>query len=125
VSNSIGKITNTLTTTDSATCENIQQLVDMGLKLKPDNIKILTNAGKNLAQKCGKYQESISYFDRALKIDINYVPALYNKGVSLEKLGNNDEAQQLFEKAKLLDPTYGGDFILGAPRLSKPLPSPI
>ncbi len=84
MSNSIGKITNTLTPTDSATCENIQQLVDMGLKLNPDNIKILTNAGKNLAQKCGKYQESISYFDRALKIDINYVPALYNKGVSLE-----------------------------------------
>ena len=125
VSNSLNATPGTVTTSDAATCKNIQELVERGLKIKPDDIKILTNAGKNLAQKCGKYQESISYYDRALVIDINYVPALYNKGVSLEKLGNHDEAQQLFEKAKLLDPTYGGEFILSAPRLSKPLPSPI
>ncbi len=68
------------TTTTPATCKNIQQLVDTGLKLKADDVKILTNGGKNLADKCGKYQESIAYFDRALAVDADYVPTLYNKG---------------------------------------------
>jgi tetratricopeptide (TPR) repeat protein len=95
------------------------------LKLKPKDIKILTNGGKNLAEKCGKYQESISYYDKALAVDANYVPALYNKGVSMEKLGDHDEAQQLFDKATELDPSYKGEFIVGQPRLSNPLPSPI
>jgi protein O-GlcNAc transferase len=94
--------TSNSTSKDAATSENIQQLVNRGLKIKPDDVKILTNGGKNLAQKCGKYQESISYYDRALSVDSNYAPALYNKGVSVEKLGNNIEAQQLFEKARKL-----------------------
>jgi len=60
---------------------------------------------------------------------INFIDSLpsyfINKGVSLEELGNHDEAQPLFEKAKQLDPTYQGEFIVGEHRLSKPLPSPI
>ena len=86
---------------------------------------ILTNAGINLAQKCGKYEVSISYYDRALAVNVTYVPALYNKAVSLDKIGNHEEAQGLFDKAKQLDPTYKTDFIVGAPRLAEPLPSPI
>lgn len=125
VSSSLPANSTKATTSDTATCENIQKLVDTALNLKPDDVKILTNAGKNLAQKCGNPEESIPYYDRALKVDANYVPALYNKGVSLEKLGNHEEAQALFDKAKQLDPSYKGDFIVGAPRLAEPLPSPI
>ena len=117
--------TKTTSTTDAATCTSIQQLVERGLKLQPDNIMILTNAGINLAQKCGNYEESITYYDRALVVNASYVPALYNKGVSLDKIGNHEEAQGLFVKAKELDPNYKTDFIVGAPRLAEPLPSPI
>jgi len=113
-----------VTTNNAATCENNYKLVERGLKLQPDNIMILTNAGINLAQKCGKYEESITYYDRALAVNATYVPAMYNKGISLEKLGNHAEAQGLFDKAKELDPNYKTDFIVGAPR-AEPLPSPI
>ena len=125
VSSSLNSTSTMVTTNDAATCENIQKLVDQGLKLKPDDIKILTNAGINLAQKCGKYEESITYYDRALAVNASYVPALYNKAVSLDKIGNHEEAQTLFEKSKELDPNYKTDFIVGAPRLAEPLPSPI
>jgi tetratricopeptide (TPR) repeat protein len=118
-------VTSVATSSDSATCETIQQLVQKGLKLQPNNIMILTNAGINLAQKCGKYEESITYYDRALVVNATYVPALYNKAVSLDKTGNHEEAQGLFDKAKELDPNYKTDFIVGAPRLAEPLPSPI
>ncbi|HEX7178079.1 MAG TPA: tetratricopeptide repeat protein [Nitrososphaeraceae archaeon] len=49
---------------------------------------------------------TIVFFDRALKIDLNWVPALFNKGICLEKLGNHEDAQELFDRAKQLDPTY-------------------
>ena len=54
---------------------------DRALELKPDDTKILVNTGKYLADKLGKYEIAIVFFDRALKIDFNYVPALVNKGV--------------------------------------------
>ena len=50
-----------------------------------------------------------SHIMRALAVNASYVPALYNKAVSLEKLGNHEEAQGLFDKAKQLDPTYKGE----------------
>ena len=126
ISSSLNETSAIIINSDSATCENIKKLVDTALNLKPDDVKILTNGGLNLAQKCGKYEESITYYDRALAVNASYVPALYNKGVSLDKIGNHEEeAQGLFEKAKDLDPNYKTDFIVGAPRLAEPLPSPI
>ncbi len=47
---------------------------------------------------------TIVFFDRALKIDLNYVPALFNKRICLEKLGNHEDAQELFDRAKQLEP---------------------
>jgi len=126
ISSSLNETSAIIINSDAATCENIKKLVDTALNLKPDDVKILTNGGLNLAQKCGKYEESITYYDRALAVNASYVPALYNKGVSLDKIGNHEEeAQGLFEKAKDLDPNYKTDFIVGAPRLAEPLPSPI
>lgn len=49
---------------------------------------------------------TIVFFDWALKIDLNWVPALFNKGICLEKLGNHEDAQELLDRAKQLDPTY-------------------
>ena len=85
---------------------------------------ILINKGKYLAEKLGRYEEAIIYYDKALKVDVNYVPALYNKGVALGKLAKNDEAQQYLDKAKEIDPNYNGDFINPSPK-SQPLQSPI
>ena len=40
----------------------------------------------------GKYNESITYFDKALNIDPKYFYALYNKAVALNKLGKYNES---------------------------------
>ena len=37
----------------------------------------------------GKYQEAITYYDKVLAIDPNFVYALNGKGVALDDLGKN------------------------------------
>ena len=92
---------------------------DEAIKIDPDNIQLLTNAGIYLADKKEMYLQAISLFDKVLKKDTNYVQAIYNKAETLEKLGRSGEAQILFDTAKELDPAYEGDFILSPPKVSK------
>ena len=40
----------------------------------------------------GKSEEAITWYDKALAIDPNYVSALLNKGVALDTLGRSEEA---------------------------------
>ena len=47
----------------------------------------------------GKYEEAISWFDKALKVDPKNVDALYNKGVALDNLGRYEEAISWYDKA--------------------------
>ena len=105
--------------------QNVKTPFDRALELKPDDTKILVNKGKYPADKLGNYEGAIVFFDKALKIDFVYVPALVNKGGSLEKLGSHDDAQELFDRAKQLDPTYENKFISAPPKTSNALPSPI
>jgi tetratricopeptide (TPR) repeat protein len=92
---------------------------DEAIKIDPDNIQLLTNAGIYLADKKGMYNNAIDLFDKVLKKDTTYVQAIYNKGETLEKLGRSDEAKTLLDTAKKLDPTYEGDFITSPPKVSK------
>ena len=46
----------------------------------------------------GKYQEAIEWYDKALKIDPNYVDALNNKGIALNNLGKYQEAIEWYDK---------------------------
>jgi Flp pilus assembly protein TadD, contains TPR repeats len=48
---------------------DIKTPFDRALELKPNDTKILVNTGKYLADKLGKYEVAIVFFDRALKID--------------------------------------------------------
>jgi tetratricopeptide (TPR) repeat protein len=52
----------------------------------------------------GKYEEAITYFDKALAIEPNDVDALNNKGIALHNLGKNQEAIALFDKVLLIKP---------------------
>lgn len=47
----------------------------------------------------GNYEKSISYFDRALKIDPKNVRILVNKGFALEALGDTENAQKFYDAA--------------------------
>jgi tetratricopeptide (TPR) repeat protein len=110
---------------NNSSSPDVKTPFDRALELKPDDTKILVNKGKYLADKLGNYDVAIVFFDRALKIDLNYVPALVKKGGCLEKLESHEDAQELFDKAKQLDPTYENKFISAPPKTSNALPSPI
>ncbi|MDW0288181.1 MAG: tetratricopeptide repeat protein, partial [Nitrososphaeraceae archaeon] len=52
----------------------------------------------------GKYEEAISWYDKALEADPKNVDALYNKGVALGYLGRYEEAIIWYDKALEVDP---------------------
>jgi len=56
-----------------------------------------------LALEAEKYWDAISWFDNTLIHDSNNIEALYNKGLALEALGLDDDAQSLFDKVKTLE----------------------
>lgn len=51
-----------------------------------------------------KYDESLTYFDQALKLRHGYYAVLINKGYALNKLGNNNEAINYYNKVLNFDP---------------------
>ncbi len=51
-----------------------------------------------------QHQEAIELYDKALKLDPNYVNALYNKGNTLSNLGKYQEAIELYDKALKIKP---------------------
>jgi tetratricopeptide (TPR) repeat protein len=50
-----------------------------------NDVDVINNKGWALNE-LGRYQEAIPYFDRALAIDPDYVHALNNKRLALDKL---------------------------------------
>jgi tetratricopeptide (TPR) repeat protein len=46
----------------------------------------------------------LAYYDKALAIDPNNVHSLYNKGLTLDNLGNHTEAIVYYHKALAIDP---------------------
>ena len=51
----------------------------------------------------GKFNESITCYDNAIKLDPEFAAAWYNKGIALKKLGRDEESEQCFAKARELD----------------------
>jgi tetratricopeptide (TPR) repeat protein len=54
----------------------------------------------------GKFEESIEYFDKAVKIEPAFSRARYNKGLSLSKMGKFEDALSCYRKALEDDPKY-------------------
>ena len=51
-----------------------------------------------------EYNDAISCYDKAIKIDPNFSQAWNNKGLALYDLGRYEEAIECFDKALELDP---------------------
>jgi tetratricopeptide (TPR) repeat protein len=51
-----------------------------------------------------RYNESLDYFDQALRIDPNFSEAWYAKGVALHNMMRYDEAIQCYTRALAIDP---------------------
>jgi tetratricopeptide (TPR) repeat protein len=52
----------------------------------------------------GNYEESLNFFDNAIRIEPNYSAAYNNKGNALQNLGRIDEAMDCYNKAIDIDP---------------------
>ena len=54
----------------------------------------------------GKFSEALEFYDKALDINPDYAPALFEKGLVLNnmKKGKSKEARECFVKATLIDP---------------------
>ena len=62
-----------------------------------------SNKGSSLSS-LARYEDAISCYDKALKLDPRYALAWSNKGGSLHNLGRNEEAIRCYDKALKLDP---------------------
>jgi tetratricopeptide (TPR) repeat protein len=51
-----------------------------------------------------RYDEAIQYYDKALKLNPNYVDVLNNKALVLSDLGRHEEAIQYLDKVLEIDP---------------------
>ena len=72
--------------------------------LDPQHAATLSNIGDAVAQSPGGEDEAISWFDEALKVDPNLVPALNNKAHLLYKLQRFEEFMAISDRVKALEP---------------------
>jgi len=79
--------------------------------LSKDPVIQYVEQGTNLFN-LGRYEEAIELYDMAIKMNPNAADAYMGKGNSYTMLNNNLQAQKMYEKAQLIDPT------LKAPDLS-------
>lgn len=56
----------------------------------------------NLRDSQGRYDEAIAAYDSALRIDPDDADALFDKGETLEKMGNLLEAKKFYDRAMAL-----------------------
>jgi len=56
----------------------------------------------DILKKIGRYEEAIKAYDKAIEIYPNNSYALESKGLALEALGRNSEANAAFSEAKML-----------------------
>ncbi|MDD4373175.1 MAG: tetratricopeptide repeat protein [Bacteroidales bacterium] len=71
---------------------------DTLLMMQPDNSHIFHNLGYVHLVYLLDYEKAISYFDTALSIDPDYIDALYNKGRTLEEMGQYLTARDIYEQ---------------------------
>ena len=70
-----------------------------------NEVTFFNNKGMSL-NSLGKFNESITYFDKVLAIDPKNVDALTGKGNVLSNLGNHIESVAYYDKALAIGPKY-------------------
>jgi len=85
----------------------ISDLAKSGLDLLfGGDASYLYSRGYNLLYEDGKYEEAITYFDKALAIDPNDIGSLLQKGIALSALGKHEEAITYFDKGLAINASY-------------------
>ena len=57
--------------------DQYQKLISKALEIEPNNVDLIFNLGVVNAEK-GNFEDAISYYDKVIKIDINYTKAYLN-----------------------------------------------
>lgn len=73
----------------------------------------------NELYKLGAFEEAIAYFDKALEIDPNNVPAWNSKGLALNNLKMYDEAIRCFDKSLSIYPSNANTWYIEGLALNK------
>lgn len=80
-----------------------ETILKYSLELNPDNHLSNYNLGLVLRLQ-GRVKEALPYFERAIKLDGAYVPALEELGFTYAALDETQKAHEVFEKVLELDP---------------------
>lgn len=79
------------------------------LSLDPDNLYALYNLGV-IAQRAGKSDEALDFYDQALGVQDDYTPALFNKAILLEKT-DLDQSIQIYRQVIGIDDTMAAAYM--------------
>jgi len=75
-----------------------------GISTSSPEARELFVKGLTASTQYARYNESLDYFDQALRIDPNFTEAWYAKGVALHNMMRYDEAMQCYNRALAIDP---------------------
>ena len=75
-----------------------------GISTSSPEARDLFVKGLTASTQYARYNESLDYFDQALRIDPNFTEAWYAKGVTLHNMMRYDEAIQCYNRALANDP---------------------
>ena len=78
----------------------------MILQLEPQNKYALHNMGWVYLTGENKYDEAVVFFTKAIQLDTTYIEAVYNRGLSFEKLKQYDNARQDYMYSLRLQNNY-------------------
>jgi len=78
-------------------------LARQGVESEPDSVKAQVALGNLLLQK-GSIEEAGKVFDNALSINERFHDALTGKGIVLARMGRDREAEEMLQRALILNP---------------------
>ncbi len=76
------------------------------MQLQPDNYIVLYNVAYVNFVYLEENETALEYFDKALKINPNYLDAYYNKGRVLEQMGDYVQAKSIYTQVLSEKPNY-------------------
>lgn len=92
-------------TGDHFALRRARELLEEAVKENPKLPHVHANLG-NAKLAAGDAEGALLCFDRALQMDPNHIPALYNRGAALKKLGRTKDAGAMLDKILKLDPKF-------------------
>ena len=79
---------------------------DTLLQQQPENYYVLYNIGYVNLEYLNDNEKALEYFDKVLEINPDYTDAYYNKGLTLERMGQYRQAEEIYKDILKSHPDY-------------------